>query len=61
MIRHWHSLTQEVKCLRFVSLGVFENKVRQILVGVISEHFSHFAKVQPRRMSSIHCGHGKFY
>lgn len=60
MIRHWHSLTQEVKCLRFVSLGVSENKIRQILVGVISEHFSHFAKIQPRRLSSIHCGHCEF-
>lgn len=53
MIRHWHSLTQEVKCLRFVSLGVFENRIRQTLVGVIPEHFSHCAKVQPKRMSSI--------
>lgn len=33
MIRHWHSLTQEVKCLRFVSLGVFENKIRQDTCG----------------------------
>lgn len=41
MIRNWHSLAQEVECLKVVSLGVFKNKISQTLVGVISEHFSH--------------------